>query len=272
METILTAESIVRYQQWLYGKGLSDNTIKWYSTDVRMFFQELELSSCQVTDLATMAAMWLTTSKRTHKPKTVRRRMTSIRMYARMAGLPNLLPDFKLPSPGQSHPHPLPGLLDDLNNLVGLCRTNEQRCLVALLGFEGLRLGEVLDFKLDWINLHDKTITVYGKGDKERVLPITTRADEHIIHRFIEVKLAKQEYLVTYSDRGARNFITNLGVTAAIKRPISSHDLRATFATLAYASSKDPAAVQALLGHSSYDTTKVYVQIAMEAMRLAAEF
>jgi site-specific recombinase XerD len=271
-ETTLTTDCIDPFQRWLYEKGRSPNTIKAYSTDVRMLFLELELTSFQELELPLLTARWMNQTKRVKSAKTLRRRLTALRELSCYLGLDPLLPKFNLPNPGKSDPHPLPNLLKDLEALIANCKNDNQRCLIALLGYEGMRMCEALGITPDNVDIKEGTITVWGKGDKKRVIPLTTRAEEFILPRVITARIKNLPTLVEYSDRGARYFVTELGAKACISRPIASHDLRATFATLAYVQTKDGAAVQAWLGHESFDTTRGYIEVALPAMRLAGNF
>jgi len=203
---------------------------------------------------------------------TTRRRAASLKAFGKWLGEP-VLDEYKLPVVKNSNPHPLPGLKKDLDALLKHCKNNNHRALIALLGLEGMRLDEALNLELQRINVRDMIIEVWGKGNKERTIPITALAWEYIAPQYIDQKISDKTHLVEYSDRGARSFITELGVKAEISRPISSHDLRATFATLAYAASgNNIRLVQAWLGHSDVTTTQLYVDVKMEDMRKGGEF
>ncbi len=169
-------------------------------------------------------------------------------------------------------PHPLPGLDKDLQTLLNLCWTDEQRALVALLGLEGLRLFEALGIKTSDIDPNTMMLTVWGKRSKRRTIPITPRAWTYLAPAYLMAVISGRELIVVYSDRGARNFITDLGAKARLSRPISSHDLRATFATMSYATHKDIQALRIWLGHDSIETTQMYVAIAIDALRAAGVF
>lgn len=177
-----------------------------------------------------------------------------------------------MPPLGDHIPHPLPGLDDDLTSMLHNCKTEEQYALIGLLGLMGLRLFEALGVAPEDINVKEMTLTVWGKRNKKRVLPITSRAWSYISPAYLTAVIHKRNRLVNYSDRGARNFITELGARVGVSRPIASHDLRATFATLSYAKHRDIEALRIWLGHDSIETTRMYVAIAIEVLRQAGEF
>jgi integrase len=269
---ILTQDSIEVFRLWCSERGLSGNTTRAYSTDLRMLLKESGLTSLSQEHFASRAAAWLNTAQRQKSPATLHRRKAACREYARFAELGEILIKHKMPTSAPRQPHPLPGLYDDLMKLMHCCVTDEQRTLVSLCGLEGLRVGEALDTSVDDINFRDRSLHVWGKGAKKRVIPFTDEACSYILPRLLDVRISGKTKLVDYTDSGARNFITTLGVTAGIGRPISSHDLRATFATLAYAQEKDAKAVQYWLGHASGDTTDIYINIPLETMRKIGNF
>lgn len=212
-------------------------------------------------------------NKKKVSASTTRRRAASLKEFALFIGQAGLLANYKLPIVPEADPHPLPGLKKDLDAMLLACKNDNQRALVALLGFEGLRLHEALELPIVAINVQDMTIKVWGKGSKERVIPITNLAWEFIVPQLIFRKLAGCTTLIEYSDRGARAFITELGARARVSRPVASHDLRATFATLAYhASGNDIRLVQSWLGHADVTTTQGYIGVRMEDMKKAGEF
>lgn len=274
MSMILTTASIAPFLQSLSERGRSKNTTKGYSKDVELFFVESNHSSLPVELYETEVARYINWKKVTEwKPKTTHRKLTSLREFGKFHGLPQVLQGFKLPSAGQTIPHPLPNLDADLQRMLDACKTDKQRALVACLGLEGMRLHEALELPVSSINIQEMSIFIAGKGGKYRTIPITKRAWKHMLPHYLEMAVTcKNGNFINYSDRGARNFITELGVAACISRPIASHDLRMTFATLAYASTNDIASVQGWLGHSDVNTTRGYVDVSLETMRQVGEF
>lgn len=146
------------------------------------------------------------------------------------------------------------------------------RALVGLCGFCGCRVHEAIavwphDIE-DFGILH-----IEGKGAKERRVPIPRQAMVLISGAYL-VAQAEGRTLVSLGDSAAREAITRLGAHARIPRPVASHDLRATFATMAWnrmvdAGSPDPLTLQRLLGHAKFDTTAGYIGSEWAAMQAA---
>lgn len=272
MET-LTREHIAQFQLWCLGRGRSQNTAKSYSTDLRMFFDELDLYSVETKDYQARIAEWMSMNRRVKQPKTLNRRMASAREFGYFAGLGKVLEGYNLPSAAQAEPHPLPGGMADLQKLLDLADSETERALVAMLGLEGMRIAEAMDLKPEDIDFVEEKITIWGKGDKVRVIPLTERAKPYIIPLYLTTSIHRPgTKMIQLSDRGARMAITGLGKKARLSRLISSHDLRATCATLCYEHTKDSVAVQALLGHADPRTTAIYIAVGFAKLREAAAF
>lgn len=152
-----------------------------------------------------------------------------------------------------------------------MCVNPEQEALIGACGYAGLRVGEALAFKTDWLDTHDMVITVRGKGDKERIVPCSDRAWSAISRAYI-LAMQGDGRLIHMPDRTARHTVTYLGRQARISREISSHDLRATYATIMSDQGVNIRVIQELLGHSSVTSTEIYTGVNLAAMRDAVQF
>lgn len=274
METTLTTECIEDYLRWLLDPQYSNSahTIKAYSSDIRMFFREWRVESFQAQELNSLAAAWLKWSRETRKlsASTIVRRKAALRSFSRFIQMDGaFLPHFQAPSIPQRNPHPLPGLEDDLEALINVASSDEARALVACLGYQGMRMHEALSQPLSKINFVEGAIEIIGKGDKERRVPITRNGVKYIMPMYVRAMCAGVSNLIGLQDRTARNLITNMGERAGLSRAISSHDLRATFATVVYRDTKDIRLVQVLLGHADINTTQIYIGLTFDQMREA---
>jgi site-specific recombinase XerD len=155
--------------------------------------------------------------------------------------------------------------------MIEASRSHQHRALVALCGLCGLRVAEAISVKLSDIDTKEMVLFVHGKGDKKRWVPLSDKAWRYLAPAAAEAMIARRARVVTMADRTAREVITRLAVEAGLTRHVSSHDLRATFGTAAYAKTKDLRAVQDLLGHASSKTTETYTGVSERAMRDAAD-
>lgn len=267
--TTLSHESIDKFRVWLFVRGKSEQTVKAYSTDLKMFLLATETPVDQQ-EYEELSARWLTMNRNKVSPKTTARRLTSLKAFARWAGWGPVLEDYRRPEAAKSMPHPLPEGIEGVRRLIQCASNNNQRALIALCGLCGCRIAEALAVVTTDFNTADHTLKIKGKGSKYRIVPVSKEAWE-----VLEVPIIKawseNRPVVNLQDRQARKIITNLGMRANLRRRISSHDLRATFATEIYNSTLDIRVVQELLGHSSSVTTEIYVGVAMTKLRQAVE-
>lgn len=268
--TTLTLESIAKNRSWCIARGHSENTAKAYSADLRMLLQFHQTDSIPMEDYEWKAQEWLNQTRKTAAPKTTGRRLTSLRAFARWAKWPTELSEYRAPTPSKPMPHPLPERMEGIDRLIKAASNYEQEALIASCGLIGLRISEALAFHTSWLNTESMLLTVRGKGDKERIVPVSERAWLAISTAYVRAMIG-DGYLIHYQDRSARKCVTALGRKAGLKRAISSHDLRATYATALGENNVPPRVVQELLGHASLADTEVYMGVHMDALRSAVE-
>lgn len=206
-------------------------------------------------------------------PKTTGRRLTSLKSFAAWAGMPaGTFTDVKMPVPAKGAPHPLPEGVAGVRRLIASTGNERKKALIALCGLVGCRVAEALTVLPDHFILDaEPLLKVCGKGDKERIVPVSDEAWGTLCVPVTRAFVAGGHPVVGLKDRYARKTITDLGVRAGLARHISSHDLRATFATEVYNKTLDLRLVQELLGHASSQTTELYTAVALAKMREAVQ-
>jgi site-specific recombinase XerD len=269
VDKLTFTEASERLQGYLYSKGRSSETHKAYRTDLRMFWEEMHLpEEVSLDQLEMLAARWLTDRKRIMAPKTTARRLTTMKNVGKTYGL-SILTDFGLPTAPVGKPHPLPGGVEDIRKLLDFCYQEQHRVLIALTGLCGARISEARAVNFKSFDLKNRLVTLWGKGDKIRHVPISDYAWNILLPAIVAASAAPDLPLIKLGDRAARDLITTLGERAGLSRAISSHDLRATFATEAYRLSLDIRAVQELLGHATSKQTELYILVEQDALRAA---
>lgn len=152
--------------------------------------------------------------------------------------------------------------------MIEVAKPGEQRALIALCGLCGLRVSETLATRPSGFDFDRLDLTVRGKGDVTRTVPVMEQAWEAMFDSVTRAFLTGQNPLViSFKDRFARSLITALGERAGLDRRVASHDLRATFATEVYNRTLDQRVVQLLLGHASGSTTELYIGVTRDKMR-----
>lgn len=141
--------------------------------------------------------------------------------------------------------------------------------MMELMYSSGLRLSELQGLDLDRMDLSTREVRLLGKGNKERIVPIGSKALE-AIHRWLEVRMRfnPQDNAVFLNNRGGRLshrsiqlIMEKWGRKQGLETHLHPHKLRHSFATHMLEGSGDLRAVQELLGHSSLATTQIYTHL-----------
>lgn len=152
------------------------------------------------------------------------------------------------------------------------------RAMIEMLFSCGLRVSELVTLKLSDLYLDERFIRVLGKGNKERLVPISPRAIDELYMWFdkrnaMKIKPGEEDY-VFLNRRGAHLtrtmvliFIKDYARDAGIRKTISPHTLRHSFATSLLEGGADLRAIQAMLGHESIGTTEIYTHVSTKTLR-----
>jgi integrase/recombinase XerD len=137
----------------------------------------------------------------------------------------------------------------------------------------GLRVSELINLKISDMFLNEEMIRVFGKGSKERFVPIGSSAikwiDEYLKNsRPLLEKRAKSQHILFLNNRGTRlsrmgiwKIVSNYATLAGIKKEVHPHTFRHSFATHLLEGGADLRAVQEMLGHVDISTTQIYTHI-----------
>ena len=147
----------------------------------------------------------------------------------------------------------------------------------------GLRVSEVVNLKISQLYLDVGFIRVIGKGDKERLVPIGSSAAKYItiykknIRIHLDIKKGQEDVLFL-NNRGSKlsrvmifYIIKDLALKAGIKKTVSPHTFRHSFATHLIEGGADLRAVQEMLGHASITSTEIYTHLDREFLRKTLE-
>lgn len=155
---------------------------------------------------------------------------------------------------------------------------HRNRAIIEVLFSCGLRVSELTNLKLSDLFLEDKFIRILGKGNKERLVPISARAIQELEYWFddrrqMTIKPGEEDY-VFLNRRGHHLTRTMILImikkqaeAAGIKKNISPHTLRHSFATALLKGGADLRVIQALLGHSDIGTTEIYTHLDDASLR-----
>lgn len=257
--------SIDQFRESLMLSGAAANTLRAYTSDLNLFLLQSGRTTIEKDRFEMEAMYWLRMSRSGRlgkiSPKTILRRLTSLRKFAKVVFGEDILLDYRAPTVAPGAPHPLPEGLDGVGRMIRVTHHKHHRALLALCGYCGLRISEALTITPSSFNLENMSLRVVGKGDKERFVPVGGLAWENLAVPVTSayVNQGLHSPLVPMHERAARKAVTNAGERANLQRRVASHDLRATFATALWDACQDALVVQRILGHASVVTTQIYI-------------
>lgn len=147
---------------------------------------------------------------------------------------------------------------DEIRTLLS-CVAGRNRLIVLLMLDCGLRRSEVCSLRCE--DIFDNYFIVRGKGDKERIVPMSDYIKLPVQEQLIKSRLQNQGVLIDVSENAIKLLFQKLKKITGIKR-LHAHLLRHTFATLYLVNGGDPISLQHILGHESLEITKVYLHLA----------
>ena len=290
METGKNSKDIVgRYRRYLkLEKGYSANTLDAYLRDVDKLLRYLALEQVDVLDvkLEDLEHFAAFISDLGIGPRSLARILSGVRQFYRFLVVDGYLevdPTELLESPKQ--PDHLPEVLstaevDLLEQAIDLTKWegHRNRAIIEVLFSCGLRVSELTNLKLSNLYVDEQYIRVMGKGSKERLVPISPRALDELNYWFAdrnEMKIKPGEEDYVFLNRRGHHLtrtmilimIKRYALEAGIKKTISPHTLRHSFATSLLEGGADLRAIQAMLGHESIGTTEIYTHIDTSTLR-----
>lgn len=146
------------------------------------------------------------------------------------------------------------------------------KVILALLYSSGLRVSELVTLQTDNVDLHERTMRIRGKGEKDRIVLFDDET-KVLIEEYIEKKPNEDEYLFVnrsgnhLTPRYIQMMIKTHAEKAGIKKKVTPHILRHSFATHLLKNGVDIRAIQQLLGHSNLSTTQIYTSVDMQTLK-----
>lgn len=283
-----TIKLYVRYLR--LERNLSPNTIEAYRNDLAhleafMMRNDLKLENVTLEQLHTFAA---SLHEYGITPRSQARVLSGVRSFFRFLVLDGVVesdPTELLEWP--SLPEHLPVVLtleeiDRIEDSIDLSKAEgaRNRAIIEVLFSCGLRVSELVNMKLSDLYLEDRVLLVRGKGNKERLVPVSNKAIADLKRWFFDRNLMKikpgEDDYVFLNRRGAHLTRTMILIMvkrqaeeAGIKKTISPHTFRHSFATALLQGGADLRSIQTMLGHEKIDTTLVYTHISNEQLRKA---
>lgn len=266
-----------------FQKNLSDKTIKAYQIDLHQF----QLFLKDNTPTRSSVLNYLEVLNRTYKPRTVKRKIASIKAFCRylteehitQETFTNMYLHIKTP---KVLPRTIP--IHVLENILRLAydEVNKNRTIISLrnvaiielLFATGIRVSELCHLNITDIDIEEKSVKIWGKGSKERLIFIGNGDTLAALNSYLNSRTSfKDEALFTnrngnrISDQSVRCILNHFAVVVEPQMHITPHMLRHTFATLLLENGVDIRYIQQILGHSSITTTQIYTHVSLSKQK-----
>ncbi len=274
-------------------RSLSENSVKAYVHDVEKLNQYFTLTGTslspgevKLSDLQNFIR-WISELELT--PRTQARIISGLKVFYKYLLIENLIhqdPTSLLDAPKIGRKLPVFLSLEEIDRIIQAIDLStmegaRNKAIMETLYGCGLRVSELIHLRISNLFFKDSFIKITGKGDKERLIPIGSIAREEILHYLnrirplVNVKHGHEDILFL-NRRGRKlsrvmifTIIKELARKAGIKKNISPHTFRHSFATHLVEGGADLRAVQEMLGHESITTTEIYTHLDRDYLRSA---
>ena len=279
-----------RYYQYLkLEKGLSENTVEAYMADLQKLLDFLSAGGIGFREVREddLHAFMAGLSDIGIHPRSMARILSGTRSFYRFLCLEKEIsqdPTELLESPKLGRHLPDVLTLQEIDSMIaaiGLSRPegHRNRAMLEMLYSCGLRVSELCALRLSDLFLEEGFIRVWGKGGKERLVPISRRAVDELHDWFrwrneIRMKPGAEDVVFLSVRRGAPlsritvfYWVKEIAASAGIRKNISPHTFRHSFATHLLEGGANLRAIQAMLGHESISTTEIYTHVDRSRLR-----
>jgi integrase/recombinase XerD len=269
-------------------RGLAPNTLESYERDLRQFTQFLNDKSISLSDVAqtNIVAYLIHLKRKGRASSTVSRNLASIRSFYGFMWQEKYVEDnpaSNLDSPKQEKHLPrvlnmveVERLLEmpDLSTPAG----QRDKAMLEVLYATGLRVSELIGLDIGDIDLEFGYVRCIGKGSKERIVPLGTKAieavNQYVVHGRVKLQsgVGGRRLFVNQRGRGLTRqgfwkIMKKYARMAGIKGEVTPHTLRHSFATHLLENGADLRSVQEMLGHSDISTTQIYTHVTRKRLK-----
>ncbi|MDR3112976.1 MAG: tyrosine recombinase XerC [Endomicrobium sp.] len=270
-------------------RNFSGNTLRAYEADIEafaFFLQKEGAASFSEADKSLVRKYMSLLSEKKLGKSTLARKISSLRAFYKflvLNGYVDSSPLENMSAPKKDKK--MPAFLTE-EEMRGLFEIPElplrDRAMLEILYSCGLRIEELMGLNIGDIDFLGNTVTVFGKGSKERIVPAGEQALE-AMHNYIEERRKNNIFdqsnspaflnarLRRLDQRSARRVLHNWFIKAGFAKKVSPHTLRHTFATHILDRGCDLRSVQEMLGHKNLVTTQIYTHVTVESLKKVYE-
>lgn len=248
-------------------KYQSESTRKNYKSCVKKFLYDFEKYEQPKSIPTEDIKKWLLEAKQIN---TIRHLICAIKsFYEITVGMPNKID--KIPYPKRDKK--IPQIIEEteIQAIIDVCDNIKHKTILCLLYACGLRIGEVINLKLE--NLNENTIDIIlAKGRKDRIVPLPQNL-KLLINKYIsqynpQTYLFNGQFGIQYSERSINQFLKSLAIKAGITKNVHAHLFRHSYATHSLEGGTSIVYLQEILGHINPKTTSIYLHTSRKAIGL----
>ncbi|NLP49175.1 site-specific tyrosine recombinase XerD [Bacillus sp. RO1] len=271
-------------------KGLASNTVVSYERDLKSYLLYLnkveEMTSLDAVTRSTIIQFLKFLTENGKSSKTIARHIASIRSFHQFLLREKVTtqdPTVHIDRPKQEQKLPQVMSLEEVQALLDSPDTTKvfgirDKAMLELLYATGMRVSELISLNLSDVHLTMGFVRCIGKGNKERIIPLGSMA-QNAINNYIEEsrsQLIKKKttdalFVNLYGNRLTRQgfwkILKKLTKEAGIEKELTPHTLRHSFATHLLENGADLRAVQEMLGHADISTTQIYTHVTKTRMK-----
>jgi integrase/recombinase XerD len=269
-------------------RGLTENTIVSYRADLSDFIAFLckrKVAGLDQADKDTILAYLYALQLKGRSSATVSRHMAALRMFFRFLvreGTLHIDPTADLESPKQHQKLPRVLNTEEVDLLLGQPMGGEpcgirDKAMLELLYATGIRVTELISLDLEHIHIDNGFIRCYGKGKKERMVPlgdVAARCLQEYLDRGRPKLMRDRNQAFFVNQHGRRltrqgfwKILRKYAKSAGITKEVSPHTIRHSFATHLLENGADIRSVQEMLGHSDISTTQIYTHLTKNKLK-----
>lgn len=265
-----------------------DTTVESYIEDIYKYLEYIEknkhIYNALDIDSNSIINYLSYLDKNNYEKSTIVRKITSIKLFHKYLNEKYNIPDISTKIDKPRVRRKLPNILtiEEVDNLLNIQLSNaydfRNKAMLELMYSSGLRVSELVELKIKDIDLDNGYVKCFGKGSKERIVPIGELAVDYLKKYIYEYRDSMKKGYYTenvflnnhgkkISRQGFFLIIKEIAKEKKIEKNITPHMLRHSFATHLLNNGADLRTIQEMLGHSSITTTQIYTNVSTDILK-----
>ena len=264
-------------------KKYSKNTVTSYERDLKKFNEFLKDKNIKKITRQDIQK-YISELNKTQSPRSISRNISTLKSfykYLKLNKIVNTNPMDQINNPKMKKTLPKVLSEEEVNKLLEIKLQTDfdyrNKAMLELMYSSGLRVSELINLNVNDIDLENDTVKIFGKGSKERIIPLNDYAKEALneyimTHRKELFKHVENNYLFLNNHgnkmtrQGFFKILQKIAKEKNIKTEFSPHTLRHSFATHLLKYGADLRSIQELLGHSDISSTQIYTHVTNEKL------